>query len=117
MEAWTHSDNGDYVMEQKEVEIKKKSMSFKYDLLPADFRDALAVFDEDGSGDLNAAEIRKAAKTYKDFSNSNGVYALDSFPNDLQSTHSLAPLPPIPSYPNQSHMSLAIAANLHWIWP
>ena len=100
MEAWSGMDNSDEAVQMVPAKKSNRVESFKYDTLPADFRDALAVFDEDGSGDLNAAEIRKAAKTYKDFSNNNGVYALDSFPNDLQST----PSPPLLQSP--SHLCL-----------
>ena len=65
---------------------KQMSQSLRYDTLPPSFRDALAIFDENGSGDLDVGEVKRAAKTYKDFSKGNGVYALSSFPDDLQGT-------------------------------
>ncbi len=58
-----------------------------YRSLPAPFRDAFRVFDEDGSGDVDIKEIERAAKRYKDFANkTKGTYKLEFFPDDLQGT-------------------------------
>lgn len=55
-----------------------------YRQLSMGFKEALAAFDEDGNGTVDVAEITKAARTFKDFANTNGTYSLASFPPDLQ---------------------------------